>query len=217
MPGVFGFGGEAGGPDGDLQGGSGLIGLGGRASIVTPNAPGPGVYGIGAQNGTIQSSGAGVIGISGGHSVNPLAPELPAFSETRNVGVFGIATSGAFLTNPMTVGVRGQTDFGIGVHGVATGIGRGGVFVSKHSAQVQLAPYDLQAPLPAPTPIQPEAIPTERDSGPSLPKDGLSGDLMAVLDDQRQCTLWFCVRGRAEKAVAQWAQVLLGPAFDGRK
>jgi hypothetical protein len=216
MPGVFGFGGRPGGPGAGVQGGSGVIGTGGDAHSGDPKAPGPGVLGIGGRAFALDLTGAGVVGISGSHTGATPIPELPPFSETQNVGVFGIAAATMFNTNPTTVGVRGQSDSGIGVHGVATGIGRGGVFHSKHSAQVQLAPYDLQSSLPAPTPIQAEAIPTERDSGPALPEKGQSGDLMAVLDDQRNCTLWFCVRGHDGKQVARWAQVLLGPAFDGR-
>jgi hypothetical protein len=49
-----------------------------------------------------------------------------------------------------------------------------------------------------------------------LPKDGRGGDLLALMDDQRQCALWFCIRAEDGSDAAQWAQVLLGPSFPGR-
>ena len=89
--------------------------------------------------------------------------------------------------------------------------GRGGVFVSQRDAQVQLIPSQG-------TRIVEQAafIPTVARLGPSLPRTGRGGDLMTIADDQKECTLWFCVRGGNTNGPAKWTQVLLGPAFDGR-
>ena len=38
---------------------------------------------------------------------------------------------------------------------------------------------------------------------------------MSVIDEQGDCTLWFCVKGETEGAPSRWAQVLWGPSFDG--
>ena len=132
------------------------------------------------------SAAAGVIGLAGGEPI-------PNISETGNTGVYGAGPTG----------VRGQGHFG-----------RGGMFQSDRSAQVQLVPQKVEAPLPAPVTVTPTAIPTE-DEGPKLPKDGRAGDLLALLDNQRQCTLWFCVEGD-EMNRARWAQVLLGKPFLGQ-
>jgi hypothetical protein len=56
----------------------------------------------------------------------------------------------------------------------------------------------------------------------TFPTDGKGGDLLVLMDDLRQCTLWFCVDDRTTNPDgstilgALWAQVLLGPSFDGR-
>jgi hypothetical protein len=39
---------------------------------------------------------------------------------------------------------------------------------------------------------------------------------MTIVDDQRHCTLWFCVQDGTNAGAARWAQVLLGTSFDGR-
>ena len=120
MPGVFGFGGKPSGPDGDRQGGSGVLGVGGTADYDFPVplendlAPGPGVYGIGGVHFNTGVNGAGVVGASGGVSLSGPVPQLPPFQETRDTGVVGMAAQGT--------GVKGMagTD-GAGVVGVASG------------------------------------------------------------------------------------------------
>ena len=66
-------------------------------------------------------------------------------------------------------------------------------------------------PLNSAFPVTPQAI-NVSDRGLALPKRGRGGELMAVKDDQGACTLWFCVK---DGPPARWAQVLLGPEFDG--
>lgn len=177
----------------------------GTAAISGPLVPGAGVLGRGGvpvpPRGPVA---AGVIGLAGG-------TPIPDTSETGNSGVYGAGPTGVFGHGP--IGVRGQSDGGPGVHGVSNS-GRGGMFESVTSAQVQLVPRDLRRPLPPPTNVTPQANPMDRE-GPGLPKDGRGGDLLALMDDRQQCTLWFCVQG-ASGSAARWAQVLLGPPFDGR-
>jgi hypothetical protein len=173
------------GADADVQ----TVNIDGVNTTVGPLAPGAGVIGRG---GVPNPSGgpvaSGVVGLSGGVAV-------PAVADTGNAGVFG------------------QSDIGPGVKGASKG-DRGGVFGADRFAQVQLVPHDLRTTLPAPVPITPTAILVQRE-GPGLPKAGRGGDLMAVIDNTKQCTLWFCVQG-ANGGPARWAQVLLGPPFDGR-
>ncbi len=172
-----------------------------------PVAPGAGVLGRGGV--PIPPEGpvaAGVIGLAGGVPIQDI-------SETGNTGVYGAGPTGIFGHGP--VGVRGQSDSGAGVHGVAES-GRGGMFESVRSAQVQLVPQEVRTPFPTPVTVTPKEIPAGRDEGLQLPKNGQGGDLLALMDDQRHCTLWFCVRGGAG-APAQWAQVLLGTLFEGKR
>jgi hypothetical protein len=44
--------------------------------------------------------------------------------------------------------------------------------------------------------VTPAAIRGDRE-GLELPKSGRGGDLLALMDNQRQCALWFCVRGES--------------------
>lgn len=173
-----------------------------------PLAPGAGVLGRGGV--PIPPEGpvaAGVIGLAGGL-------QIPNVSETGNTGVYGAGPTGVFGHGP--IGVRGQGDGnGPGVHGVSLDAGRGGMFESARSAQVQLVPQEVRASFPNSVQVTPKEIPVKRGEGVSLPKDGRGGDLLALMDDQRQCTLWFCVRGESG-GPAQWAQVLLGTSVDGR-
>lgn len=172
-------------PSGPLDPGAGVLGRGGVP--IPPRGP----------------VAAGVIGLAGG------AP-IPGLSETGNSGVYGAGTTGVFGHGP--TGVRGQSDVGPGVHGVADS-GRGGMFESAASAQIRLVPQDLRDTFPSATNVTATAIPGERE-GVVLPKSGQGGDLIALMDDQRRCNLWFCVQGE-NGGPAEWAQVLLGPAFKG--
>jgi hypothetical protein len=171
-----------------------------------PLAPGAGVLGRGGVSASPRGTvAAGVIGLAGGMPI-------PNISETGNTGVYGAGTTGIFGHGP--VGVRGQSDSGPGVHGIANS-GRGGMSESVRSAQVQLVPQEVRAPFPNPVSVTPTATPTGRE-GVQLPKNGRAGDLLTLMDDQRQCTLWFCVKGESGAGPARWAQVLLGPSFDGQ-
>ena len=48
-----------------------------------------------------------------------------------------------------------------------------------------------------------------------MDEDFFWGDLLALIDKQRQCALWFCVSSGDGGGPAKWAQVLLGPSFNG--
>jgi hypothetical protein len=192
--------------------GAGVFGRG--ADVVTadlhgdpvgPEAPGAGVSGRG---GVMDSprplNAAGVIGVAGGYP-------NPAPADTFDTGVHGTGSVGV-SGHGLQVGVNGTADSGPGVHGYSpTGPGvdgysersRGGRFSSDSQAQVQLVPVRARDPLP------------EGRRGAPLPRDGVGGDLMALVDGQGQCTLWFCVRSAESGAPARWAQVQLGTPFDG--
>jgi hypothetical protein len=75
---------------------------------------------------------------------------------------------------------------------------------------VQLVPVQVKQMRREP-PLIPMAVPI-----PALPKTGVGGDLMSVrVVDKGPCTLWFCVSEGAKGGPARWAQVVLGPLFDG--
>ncbi|MEU3352857.1 hypothetical protein [Streptomyces sp. NPDC037389] len=66
------------------------------------------------------------------------------------------------------------------------------------------------------TPTTPEAVVvSELRRGPGLPRNGRAGEFTTLEDPAGECTLWFCVSGPGP-GPARWAQVLLGPPFDGR-
>ena len=174
-----------------------------------PLAPGAGVFGRGGV--PIPPRGpvaAGVIGLAGG-----TAP-IPDISETGNTGVYGAGPTGVFGHGP--IGVRGQGDSGAGVEGYGSAKdSRGGQFESTRAAQVWLVPHETREPSPPTANVAATALVTKGERGTiTLPKDGRGGDLLTLMDDKRQCTLWFCVQGSGS-GPAQWAQVLLGPAFAG--
>jgi hypothetical protein len=189
------------GANADVQ----TVTIDGTPTKVGPLEPGTGVLGRGGVSNDPRSQPApGVIGLAGG-------VPIPNLSETGNAGVYGAGPTG--VVGHGIVGVRAQGDDGAGVRGISTG-DRGGIFEAVRSAQVQLSPHDLRTVLPAPVTVTATAIPAQGE-GPALPKDGRGGDLMAVIDKTKQCTLWFCVQG-ANGGPAHWAQVLLGPSFLGR-
>ena len=130
--------------------------------------------------------GVGVIGIAG-------ETPLPSFADTIETGVYGTGRDG----------VKGDGSEG-----------RGGIFRSERSAQVRLIPAKRSTQDSEQTSFIPTVIADPGVSGPKLPAEGRSGDLMGLVDDKGQCSLWFCVRDNAGSA--RWAQVLLGPSFDGR-
>ncbi|MCC6178667.1 MAG: hypothetical protein IT305_25455 [Chloroflexi bacterium] len=176
-------------------------------TTIGPLTPGAGVLGRGGvpipRRGPLA---AGVIGLAGD-------TPIPNIGETGDTGVYGSGPTGVFGHGP--IGTRGQGDAGPGIHGVGMGNeSRGGMFEAVRSAQVQLVPFNLGRQLPSPVTVTPQAIPAGRE-GPLLPRDGRGGDLMAVEDTARHCTLWFCTDGTDGSRPARWAQVLLGPSFDG--
>jgi hypothetical protein len=120
---------------------------------------------------------------------------LPPFSETSETGVYGVGQNGVK---------------GIGAEG------RGGVFQSEHSAQMQLVPARRPPQGKEQASFIPTVIADPSRLGPELPREGRGGDLMSIVDGEGQCSLWFCVREGTSNGPARWAQVLLGPSFDGR-
>lgn len=187
-----------------------------------PLAPGAGVLGRGGVPIPRDENpvAAGVIGLAGDTAIPPI-------SETGNTGVYGGGPVGVFGHGFVSgvrgkseegLGVSGETDSGAGIYGSATDTrGRGGQFQSERSAQVWLVPQNQPTQFSTPVTATPTVIPTdEREGeGPKLPKDGRGGDLMTIADRQGQCTLWFCV-GKGRAGTALWAQVLLGPSFNGQ-
>jgi hypothetical protein len=188
-------------------------------TVVGPIDPGPGVLGRGGvpiPRGENRVA-AGVIGLAGDTAIPPI-------SETGNSGVYGGGPVGVFGhgfvsgvrgNSEQGRGVAGETDSGVGVFGSASkDTGRGGAFQTARSAQVWLVPKNEPTEFPAPVAVSPTAI--RESQAPRLPRDGRGGDLMALADNQGQCTLWFCVKGERGAGPARWAQVLLGPSFDGQ-
>lgn len=213
--GVIGVGGGAGDPDMpsvNNAGSAGVFGQGAEAKINTvsiggsstsdgPAEPGAGVIGRGGEaTGARLPPAAGVIGLAGGH-------DKPSIIETGDTGVFGRGSTG----------VRGSGIAGHGVRGLSD-TDRGGVFSSEEIAQIQLIPKSIRTRFPEGSSVTPLGVPTSalQQGVVSLPRSGQGGDLMALIDDSRTCTLWFCVRGADGSSPARWAQVLMGPSFDGQ-
>ncbi len=215
--GVIGVGGDAGSKDmPSLQdsGSAGVFGQGaeaiienisGTSTFVGPEEAGPGVVGRGGV--AISSDfrlklpvGAGVIGLAGGQN-------KPAITETGDTGVFGLGRTG----------VQGHGIAGPGLI-ARSDQDRGGVFKSDLSAQIRLVPKKVGTRLPEASVVTPTGISEValKSGVVSLPKVGQGGDLMTLIDDTRRCTLWFCVQDSSRGQPARWAQVLLGPDFDGQ-
>ncbi len=173
-----------------------------------PSAAGAGVLGRG---GSPQSPrdpmGPGVIGLAGDLPI-------PAAAETRDVGVFGAGDTGVVGLGAAGMLGRSDNEGGIGVRGVATtDTGRGAMLQSGRAAQLLLVPHKSGMRMPDPVDVTATAIPG-REESVRLPRDGRGGDLLVLMDDQRRCSLWFCVRSE-EASPAQWAQVLVGAPFSG--
>jgi hypothetical protein len=189
-------------------------------TVVGPAYPGVGVL---ARGGMPVPRGenkvaAGVVGLAGDTAIPPI-------SETGNSGVYGAGWLGVFGhgvgtgvrgKSEQSNGIFGETVSGAGVYGFASETkGRAGVFQSERSAQVSLVPQNQPTQFSTPVAASPTVIPAGRE-GPRLPKDGRGGDLMTIADQQGQCTLWFCVKGEGPAGPALWAQILLGPSFNGQ-
>jgi hypothetical protein len=213
--GVVGVGGDAGNkdmPDASNAGSAGVFGQGADAKINTivdggmttsegPAEPGAGVIGRGGVvTGDRLPPAAGVIGLAGGH-------DKSSIWETGNTGVFGRGPTGVRGIGISGHGIRGQSD-----------TDRGGVFSSDEVAQMQLIPKRIETRFPEGTSVTPVGMSGSalQQGVVSLPKNGQGGDLMALVDDSRICTLWFCVRSGDASSPARWAQVLMGPSFDGQ-
>jgi hypothetical protein len=193
--------------------GTGVFGVG-NAGVVGEGFSGPGVRGFGSD------SEAGVIGIGGKEGDDQQGNKTP-----RGTGVIGFGsedmTDELFLDVPEAKSHDGTGVYGVGQDGVkGFGIdGRGGVFVSKSSAQVRLVPAQGRLVLAAGhRVVEKEAFTPNRVTNPlpGLPMRGQAGDLMTLTDNLEQCTLWFCVQGGTDESKAIWAQILLGPTFDGQ-
>lgn len=143
---------------------------------------------------------AGVVGLAGGQS-------RPLIAETGDRGVFGLGPTGVRSRGVGSAGVHARSD-----------VDRGGVFEADHEAQVRLVPQRVRTRLAETTAVTPAGIASSAlASGVvSLPKSGEVGDLMTLIDDAGHCILWFCVQDASGAGPARWAQVLLGPAFNGQ-
>jgi hypothetical protein len=196
-PGVVGFSGGV--NDETINIDTGVIGKG-ETGVGGLGTRGPGVKGIGS------AQQPGVLGV-GGKLSDPQAKQ--------GTGIVGLgrgeSLSGPFAA-PLDTGVFGGGQDGVKGVGLA---GRGGIFQSQRSAQVQLVPARGRR-MPESESFTPTIVAAPGRQGPELPKSGRAGDLMSVIDEQGDCTLWFCVKGETEGAPSRWAQVLLGPSFDGQ-
>jgi hypothetical protein len=199
-PGVVGFSGGV--TDETINIDTGVIGKG-ETGVGGLGTRGPGVKGTGS------AEEPGVIGVGG---------KLPDPQAKQGTGVVGLG-HGESLSGPFAV----PTDTGVfgggqdGVKGLGLD-GRGGIFESQRSAQVQLVPAHRRR-MPERVSFTPTIVAAPKRLGPALPKRGRAGDLISVIDEQDKqddCTLWFCVKSGDDSDVAQWAQVLLGPSFGGK-
>jgi len=202
------------------HGGKGVIGVTGHAGTGVVGADlGEGVgHPITTWQDTMPTpskggSGTGVLGISGrGDGTRGESKE--------GSGVFGKSESGR--------GVAGTSGSGTGVFGEGSqaGIeggsrnGRGGVFHSQSSAQVQLEPRDVPINTPRTEAVRLSAWQVGEGMAPApLPANGRAGDLLATthpLPDEPENivgTLWFCSRGSTDDHAAVWREVLMGPEF----
>jgi hypothetical protein len=202
--GVIGVGGDAGNqglPDRSNAGSAGVFGQGADATVDGPGEPGAGAVGRGGISTDPRiPPAAGVIGLAGGR-------DKPSIFETRDAGLYGLGSTGVRGVGVAGQGVRGSSD-----------VDRGGAFSSDEVAQIQLIPKGVRTVFPDPATVTPQGIsPGDIERRiVSLPKNGQGGDLMALVDDSRTCTLWFCVRSGDGSSPARWAQVLLGAPFDGQ-
>jgi hypothetical protein len=194
-----------------FKGDIGVIGFGGTG-VKGLALEGPGVHGVGSDGPGGAATNRGVMGPGvlghGGRSTGLTGVRL--IHAAGVIGVAGDTTPQSSETNETGVYGTGHD----GVRGAGTD-GRGGIFQSARTAQVQLVPTvkSVGRERSAFTPV---TVSNAETAGPELPRNGRAGDLMCVLDQDGQCSLWFCVRSPSSGVTAQWAQVLLGPQFNGR-
>jgi hypothetical protein len=202
------------------KGEHGVVGQGWSEGVVgrgTIGVLGEGMVGVSGQG----TDGVGVEGQGGKLSVGvqgtggELAPGVQGIGGTglvdkkpqQGVGVVGIGDGTSFpsFDNHYGTGILG---YGVtGVHALGNK-GRGGVFESVGMPQVRLIPQETR------TLRRFREIGSIVPTVPQLPREGLPGDLMTVLDRLDQCTLWLCV-GRDKGGPAKWSQLQLGPIFPG--
>ncbi|HHK5543764.1 TPA: hypothetical protein ACQUHN_006284 [Bacillus thuringiensis] len=168
--------------------------------------PGVGIWGSGQNFGVFGDGNKGIAGVVGRNNKRDLAAVIGS-TKKGGVGVFGTTFATLNCEDPakgLGTGVSGQSKGGFGIFGFSTdSTGRGGAFQCSRAAQIHLVPNS----------------PEYSERRPQLPKDGRSGDLFVAKNNQtQQCSLWFCVQGddRNNNTPAQWAEVLLGPPFDGQ-
>ncbi|RCH61648.1 hypothetical protein DT019_37325 [Streptomyces sp. SDr-06] len=198
---------------------AGVLGFGGTAlpGVFGRGAPGVLGYGQGAARDAAWEAAdpSAVLGRAEGVGIRGKGEDGGVRGESENS--FGVEGKSTFAP-----GVHGQSALGIGVlgegapgvSGLGPGNANGGQFESQAGAQLRLLPRRTD-PLSSPLPVSPTAIPVERGRGPELPRTGRAGELTALQDPSGTCTLWLCVSDLGE-GPARWAQVLLGPTFDGR-
>ena len=179
----------------------------GTTGIVGRGTNGPGVEGQGAPGGVVGAPNDPTPGVVGRGGIRTFDVPQPVAA----AGVVGLAGGIGGYSDSRGAGVYGSGD--IGVKGVSRS-GRGGVFQSSSkAAQVGLSPV-IGPPLPTQVAHIPQVVDKPPNQGLKLPSNGRRGDLMAVSEGRSRCRLWFCVRGDGSRG-AKWAQVLLGPEFDG--
>jgi hypothetical protein len=221
--------------------GIGVFGMGESYGIFGNGNPGiAGVYGQNNHGhkgviGVTGQDGTGVVGanlrLGVGHPITTWQGTMPPPGMGGSgTGVWGISGTGD--------GTRGDSERGRGVAGTSingTGVfgegsqagveggsleGRGGVFRSQSSAQVQLEPRDVPINTPRTEAVRLSAWHVGEGMAPAqLPANGRAGDLLATthpLPDEPENivgTLWFCSRGSTDTHAAVWREVLMGPEF----
>ncbi|MER5967284.1 PE-PGRS family protein [Streptomyces sp. NPDC002057] len=165
---------------------------------------------------------AGVLGVG---DASTHSPGVAGFGE---IGVTGRGSRCGVRGRGET-GVRGETLYSEGVHGVSKATGAGvvgesadgpgvmalgrsdvglraqsdtevaGLFTSVRGAQIELAPL----------------LPYPPDTTARLPEAGRLGQLAVLSDDAVTCRLYLCVEAQ-DGAPARWAEVLLGDPVEGR-
>lgn len=151
-----------------------------RTGILAPHGP--------------RYAGPGVVGRGGDFRSDAGQPGGPLLSApaSSGAGVVGL-TAEATLTAPNpyafadNAGVYGRSVSGSGVSGDSVD-GPGATFSSAKAAQIHLIPMSLTPP------------------DPNRRVAGQGGDLLAVIDSEQRCSLWFCVR-TGDGSSAQWKQI----------
>ncbi|MET9959393.1 hypothetical protein ABZ128_09965 [Streptomyces sp. NPDC006326] len=198
---------------------AGVLGAGGTNAIGVSGRGSMGILGYSQETSpdptweTLDRSG--VCGRSQGIGVRGKGENggIQGVGADRAFGVQGIGSPGLHgFGEEDGIGVVGEGESGPGVFG-ASQLDNGGVFESQKSAQIRLLPRGIDMG-PRFGLAAPEGHFFIKGENPCpLPKSGRIGELTAVVDNQGQGTLWFCVNSSGESAI--WAQVHLGVGFPG--